>query len=371
MLETRAMLDEIRRWVEIETPTSAPENIGGLMDLVAAEFRALGAATRWIEGRDGYGKHLQAQSPWGGDGPGVLILSHLDTVHPIGTLASRLPFRIDGDRAYGPGIYDMKAGAYLALAAFRELVLHERRTPLPLRWLITADEEVGSPTSEEHIIEAGKLAKYVLVTEPGRDGGKCVTSRKGTARYTITFRGRPAHSGSRHADGRSAVREMARQILDLEALTDYSTGITTNVGLVQGGTAVNTIPEEARLELDVRLPNAVAMASVLPAIDALGSHDPEVQLTVTGGLDRPPYERSPATVALFEHARALAAEIGYQLDDTSSGGGSDGNFLADRLPVLDGVGADGAGAHTYDEHISISSLVPRATLLQRLMETLE
>ncbi|MCB1971476.1 MAG: M20 family metallopeptidase [Geminicoccaceae bacterium] len=365
------LLEEIRAWVEIETPTSAPQAVERLMDRVAAGFSTLGAPVSWIEGINGRGKHLEVRSPWGGDGPGILILSHLDTVHPVGTLADRLPFRIEGDRAYGPGIYDMKGGAFLGFAAFRELVREGKPTPLPLRWLFTSDEEVGSPTSRDHIRKAGDLARYVLVTEPGRDGGKCVTARKGTARHAIHFTGRPAHSGSRHAAGRSAIREMARHILELEAITDYEVGITTNVGIVSGGTAVNTIPEQARLDLDLRFPSEAAMNTALAAVRNRVSHDPDVSIRIEGGVDRPPYEKSPATAALFEHARVLAAELGFELDDTMSGGGSDGNFLAGRLPVLDGIGVDGDGAHTYHEHLLISSIVPRMQLMKRLMETLE
>ncbi|MCB2012247.1 MAG: M20 family metallopeptidase [Geminicoccaceae bacterium] len=371
MLDPKEMLEGIRRWVEIETPTSAPGEVARLMRDVAAGFADLGAGIGWIEERDGRGPHLELRSPWGGDGPGILILSHLDTVHPLGTLADRLPFRIDGDRAYGPGIYDMKAGAFLAFAAFRELVREGRETPLPLRWLITADEEVGSPTSREVIRAAGDKARHVLVTEPARDGGKCVTARKGTARYAIHFTGRAAHSGARHADGRSAIREMARHVLELEAITDHAAEITTNVGLVSGGTAVNTVAETARLDLDVRFPSEEAMRCALAAVEERKAHDGDVDIRIEGGLSRPPYERSAATARLYEHARGLAAEIGFELGETRSGGGSDGNFLADRLPVLDGIGIDGDGAHTLHEHMLISSMVPHAMLIRRLMETLE
>ncbi len=370
MFDAGEMLEEIRRWVAIESPTRAPAAVGHLMELVESEFRALGARTRRIPGRDGYADHLEVTAPWGGDGPGILILSHLDTVHPLGTLEDRLPFRIEGDRAFGPGIYDMKGGAYLGFAAFRALVLHERRTPLPLRWIFTGDEEVGSPTSRDLVREAGRRAKYVLVTEPARDGGKCVTARKGVARFTMRLHGRPAHSGSRHGDGRSAVRELAHQILALEGFTDYARGITVNVGMVSGGTAVNVVPEHAEAAIDLRVPRITDAERLVPRFLERVPVDPDVTITVEGGLDRPPYEKTPATAALFEHARGLAREIGFELEDTATGGGSDGNFLADRLPVLDGLGVDGDGAHTMEEHLLISSLVPRATLLLRLFETL-
>ncbi len=370
MFDAAEMLEEIRRWVEIETPTAAPAQVGRLMEIVESEFRALGAHTRRIPGRDGYADHLEVAAPWGGEEPGILILSHLDTVHPLGTLAGDLPFRVEGDRAYGPGIYDMKGGAYLGFAAFRALVLHERTTPLPLRWIFTGDEEVGSPTSRELVREAGRRAKYVLVTEPARDGGKCVTARKGVARFTMRLRGRPAHSGARHHEGRSAVRELARQILALEGFTDYARGITVNVGIVSGGTAVNVVPARAEAAIDLRVPRVEDAERLVPLFLDRVPTDPDVTITVEGGLDRPPYEKTAATAALFEQARALAREIGFELEDAASGGGSDGNFLADRLPVLDGLGVDGGGAHTMQEHLLISSLVPRATLLMRLFETL-
>jgi len=370
MFDSQDLLDEIRQWVAIETPTRHRAGLDHLLELVAVEFRTLGAKVRTIPGRDGYANHLEIASPWGGDGPGILVLSHLDTVHPVGTIERDLAFRVEGDRAYGPGIYDMKAGAFLGFAAFRSLVLAHEETPLPIRWLITSDEEVGSPTSEPLIRAAGDNAKYVLVTEPARDGGKCVTARKGTARYKIRFHGRPAHSGGRHQDGRSAIKEMARHIIELEGLTDYARGITTNVGLVEGGTAVNTIPEHAALELDVRLPSPEVIDGLLGRIEKRVAEDPDVAISLEGGLDRPPYVRTEATAALVAHARPLAAEVGIDLEETSSGGGSDGNFLADRLPVLDGIGADGGGAHTLEEHIMVSSLAPRAQWMKRLFETL-
>ncbi len=370
MFDAQEMLEEIRHWVEIETPTGAPAALNHLMEIVETEFRALGAHTRRIPGREGYGDHLEVAAPWGGDGPGILVLSHLDTVHPVGTLADGLPFRIEGDRAYGPGIYDMKGGAYLGFAAFRNLVLHERTTPLPLHWIFTADEEVGSPTSRDVIRDAGRKAKYVLVTEPARDGGKCVTARKGVARFVMRLRGRPSHSGARHRDGRSAVRELAHQILALEAFTDYARGITVNVGIVSGGTAVNVVPEHAEALIDLRVPRIEDAKRLVPRFLERIPVDPDVTIAVEGGLDRPPYEKTEATAALFEHARELARELGFELEDAASGGGSDGNFLADRLPVLDGLGVDGAGAHTMEEHLLVSSLAPRATLLMRLFETL-
>ncbi|MDX6749028.1 M20 family metallopeptidase [Geminicoccaceae bacterium 1502E] len=371
MFDANAILEEIREWVELETPTSAPEAVTGMMERVAAQFRGIGLETRIVPARDGMGANLLVETPWGKDEPGILVLSHLDTVHPVGTLASTLPFRVEGDKAFGPGIYDMKGGAFLAFAAMRAILAEGGRPKLPVRWVIASDEEVGSPTSRALIEAAGDRAKHVLVTEPARFGGKCVTARKGSARYVVRFHGRPAHSGGNHADGRSAIKEMARQILALEALTDYERGVTVNVGIVSGGTALNVIPEHATAEVDVRLPDPASVEEVLPRITGLKPFDEDVAITVEGQLNRPPYVKTPAITALLEKAQKLAAEIGFELVDTASGGGSDGNFLAGRLPVLDGLGVDGAGAHTQEEHILISSIVPRATLMKRLLETLD
>jgi glutamate carboxypeptidase len=369
-LETGRMLEEIRAWVELETPTPVTANIDRLMDDVAGQLRAIGLAVEEIAGREGCAKHLLATTPGAAEQPGVLVLSHLDTVHPVGTLASTLPFRVEGDRAYGPGIYDMKGGAYLAFAALRELAEAGRTPALPVRWLVTSDEEIGSPTSRELIEREGERARFVLVTEPARDGGKCVTARKGTARYRIRFHGRPAHSGARHQDGRSAIRELCRQVAELEELTDYARGLTVNVGVIKGGTAFNVVPEHAEAWVDVRLPDAETAAAVLPKIVHRAARDLDVLISVEGGVNRPPYTKTEGTADLLSRAQILAREIGFELDDTASGGGSDGNFLADRLPVLDGLGVDGNGAHTQEEHLLISSLEPRARLLMRLLETL-
>jgi glutamate carboxypeptidase len=210
------ILDGIRSWVEIETPTEAPEQVNKLASLVAGLYRDLPASIERVAGRDGCGDHLVARSSWGQDAPGILILSHLDTVHPIGFI-ERLPFKIEDDSAFGPGIYDMKGGAYLAYHAFRRLCADGSRSPLGITQLYVSDEEIGSPTSRALIEREGQKAKYVLVTEPARDGGKIVTGRKGVGRFEVFIKGVPAHSGTRPQDGRSAIRELANVIQALEA----------------------------------------------------------------------------------------------------------------------------------------------------------
>jgi len=365
--DPQTILDGIRRWVEMETPTEAPEQVNLLASLVADGYRDLPATVERIAGCDGCGDHLVARSSWGQDHPGILVLSHLDTVHPLGFIE---PFRIEGDSAFGPGIYDMKGGAYLAYHAFRQLCAAAERSPLGVTQLYVSDEEIGSPTSRALIEAEGRKAKYVLVTEPARDGGKVVTGRKGVARFEVFIKGVPAHSGTRPQDGRSAIRELGNIIQTLEAMNDPKRGVTVNVGVVRGGTRSNVIAEEAYAEVDMRVPTIADSDELVPKILNLTSRTDGVSVKVTGGLNRPPYEKGNAGAALFEHARTLATELGIDLVDTATGGGSDGNFTAPHTATLDGLGVDGQGAHTHYEQLYISSIEPRARLLHRLYQTL-
>jgi glutamate carboxypeptidase len=367
--DPKTILDGIRRWVEIETPTEAPDQVNRLATLVADGYRDLPVAIERIAGHSGCGDHIVVRSSWGQPAPGILVLSHLDTVHPLGFIA-RLPFRIEGDSAFGPGIYDMKGGAYLAYHAFAQLCATPARSPLGITQLYVSDEEIGSPTSRALIEAEGRKAKYVLVTEPARDGGKIVTGRKGVGRFEVFVTGVPAHAGSRPADGRSAIRELANIIQTLEAMNDLNRGVTVNVGVVRGGTRPNVIAEQAYAEVDLRVPSIAAADDLVARILNLKSRTEGVSVKVTGGLNRPPYEKGNAGAALYEHARTLAAELGFDLLDTFTGGGSDGNFTAPHTATLDGLGVDGKGAHTHYEQMYISSIEPRARLLHRLYQTL-
>jgi len=370
VIDAEEILDGIREWVEIETPSHDGAAVNRLVTRVADQMRAIGATIERAPGRDGYGDILKAEMP-GGEEPGILVVSHLDTVHPIGTLQT-LPFRREGDSVYGPGIYDMKGGAYLAYYAARHLVRAGATPPLKITFLFVPEEEVGSPTSRATIEREAVKAKYVLVTEPARDGGKVVTGRKGVGRFDIVAKGRPAHAGVRHQDGRSAIREMARQILAIEAMTDYARGITTNVGEIAGGTGINVVPAECRIGVDLRFPDAETGEEVCAKIRALTPHDPDVTLTIEGGVNRPPYRKDAGIARLYDHAKALADEIGIEFGEVpQTGGGSDGNFTAALgIPTLDGLGVDGKGAHTDYEQMYYSSLAPRARLWVRLFETL-
>jgi glutamate carboxypeptidase len=367
--DCQTILDGIRRWVEIETPTEAPDQVNRLATLVADGYRDLPAMIERIGGRDGCGDHIVARSSWGQSEPGILVLSHLDTVHPLGFI-ERLPFRVDGDSAFGPGIYDMKGGAYLAYHAFRQVCTAPARSPLGVTQLYVSDEEIGSPTSRVLIEAEGRKAKYVLVTEPARDGGKIVTGRKGVARFEVFVKGIPTHAGTRPQDGRSAIRELANIIQTLEAMNDIKRGVTVNVGVVRGGTRPNVIAEEAYAEVDMRVPTLADADDLVPRILNLKSRTEGVAVRVVGELNRPPYEKGSAGAALYEHAKTLAAEIGFDLVDSSTGGGSDGNFTAPHTATLDGLGVDGQGAHTHFEQMYISSIEPRARLLHRLYQTL-
>lgn len=371
-LDAEEILAGVLSWVEIESPSHDGEAVNGMVSQVESEARTMGLGIDRTPGRDGFGDILKCRTPWGGDGPGILVLSHLDTVHPVGIKETKNPIRREDDKVYGPGIYDMKAGAYIALHAMRHLIREGKQTPLPVTFMFIPEEEIGSPTSKAMIAEEGKKNKYVLVTEPAREGGKIVTARNGRLQYEIKVKGVPAHAGARHMDGRSAIREMAHIILKLEALTDYDKGQTCSVGIINGGTLTNVVPEDCTISVDIRIPDMDAAHEVMAYVEGLTPEDPDCVITVDGGVDRPPYEKFEGIEKLFEHAKACAAEIGFELQDLKTGGGSDGNFTgALGIPTLDGLGADGHGAHSNDEFIYYSSLVERCRLMIRMMETLE
>lgn len=371
-IDAQEIMEGIVEWVEAETPSHEPEALNKLADRFEVQYSEIGLEIERTKGEDNWGDLFRARTPGMGDEPGILVLSHFDTVHPIGTKEGDNAIRREGDKLYGPGIYDMKAGAHLAYYAYRHLVRLGKKPKLPVTFMQIPEEEVGSPYTRKYIEEEAKRAKYVLVTEPARDGGKVVTARKGVARFEMKAIGRPAHSGAMHQDGRSAIKEIAKQILDIEALTDYERGVTTNVGLITGGTGVNVVPRECAVEIDMRVVTAADGEEYSEKILNLKPYDPDVTLEISGGMNRPPYELRAENEALFEHARKVSAEF-LDLQATKlTGGGSDGNFTAALgTPTLDGLGADGAGAHTLDEYVLISSFEPRARMWVRLFETLE
>lgn len=370
-IDPEEILAGIREWVAIETPSANGAAVNRLVDLVERQLRDVGQRVERRRGRDGFGDVLIGRSPWGAGEKGILVVAHLDTVHPEGSLGGPIRWRRDGDSIHGPGIYDMKAGGYMGFYAYRHLVRLGRRTTLPITFLFVPEEEVGSPTSREIIEREAARAKYALVVEPARDGGKIVLARKGAAMFTVRAHGRAAHAGMRHQDGRSAIKEMALQIVDLEGMTDYDSGLTVSVGTVRGGTVINVVPAFCQIDVDMRIPSPDLVDASVERVLGLKPYDADVSIEVEGGLNRPPYETDAGIAALFEHAKGLAREIGFELEGVKTGGGSDGNFTAALgVPTLDGLGADGRGAHAPDEQIYFSSLRPRTELLLRLFETL-
>jgi glutamate carboxypeptidase len=369
--DTEGMAAVLQGWVARESPTLDAAAVNKMQDLVQAFFSVDCCAVERISGINGLGDTLKVTAGVPNGEPSLLVLSHVDTVHPLKTIERDLPLKRDGDRLYGPGIYDMKGGAFLASEAFRD-VASKGTARRPLVFLFTPDEEIGSPTTRAIIEDEARRAAVTLVTEPARDGGCIVTARKGVGRFDVQIEGVPAHSGSRHQDGRSAIREAARQILAIEALTDYSRGVTTSVATVQGGTAPNVIPQHCRFSVDLRVTNVPDGQHFERHILMLKAQDPDVKVHVTGGMNRPPMAKTPEIQALYQHAAKLAGELGFALPEAAmTGGGSDGNFTAAiGTPTLDGLGCDGDGAHTLNEHCFVSSLAPRAALMARLLETL-
>jgi glutamate carboxypeptidase len=370
--DKNAMIDGISKWVNIESPTTDVAGVEAMLDLVVQEFAGLPVKITRTPPVNGFGGMVQVDYGFEKNTKGILVLSHLDTVHPLGTLETRLPLRIEGDKFFGPGLLDMKGGAYIALEAFRSLLKAGIKPQLPVTFLFTPDEEVGSPTSRSKIEELARKAAFALITEPCRAGGKCVTARKGVGRYVMKVTGRPAHSGAWHQDGRSAINELARQITAIEAMTDYTRGITTTVGLISGGTAANVVPEFASCEIDLRVPNVEIAREMEAKILALTPQTPDCVLEISGAMNRPPFSKTKLEEGLFEKAQAVGQHLGFTLEDVPmTGGGSDANFTAALgVPSLDGLGIEGAGAHTLSEYGLISSLERQTRLMAGLLETL-
>lgn len=366
-----ALLNAIRALVERETKSRAAAQLDEIAHFVAAQLREMGGEIISLS-QPGYGTHLRAGFNFAHDprAPRVLVIGHLDTVWPIGTLA-RLPFRVTPEgRAHGPGIFDMKAGIATVIEALRTIVAQKLPTKRPITLLLTCDEEIGSQTSRSLVEEEAKQAAVALVLEPPVPGGIVKTGRKGIGTFTIRARGRAAHAGLDPSKGVNAIVELAHQTLRLAALNDHAQGISVSVGIINGGTGINVIPAEAEAKVDVRFWTAEDGEKIVNTIRGLQPVLNEAQLEISGDINRPPMPRSEANIALYEHARELAAELGFQLDDAMVGGGSDGNFTAALgVPTLDGLGVDGAGAHAEHEHIIISDLPRRAALLTRLLQT--
>jgi len=371
--ERRAeLLALVERYVGFETPSHDKARCDVLVDHLAGHFAALGAVERVAN--LGGGDHLRIRVAAPGapaDARPALVLCHYDTVWAAGTLAAR-PFRVDGDTAYGPGAYDMKASLALAEHALRAAGGLGLSLPRPVTLLFTSDEEIGSLSSRALIEGEARGAAYVLVLEPPVEPhGALKTARKGGGVFTVAIGGRSAHAGVEPEKGVSAITEMAHQILAINGLADPAKGTTLNVGLVEGGTRPNVVPDAARLVVDARAWTMDEARRLEAAFAGLRPATLGATVAVSGGIRRPPMERGPATAELFARARVIGAELGLDLVEGSTGGGSDGNFTAALgVPTLDGLGTPGQGAHAEHEQIHIPGLIERGALLAALLTAL-
>ncbi len=370
-LDTETLLAGLKRWVECESPTYDSAAVSRMVALASEDLREMGVTVETIPGPPGLGDCARAAFPHLRSGePGILILAHFDTVHPMGTL-EKLPFRIEDGRCYGPGILDMKGGTFAAAHAVRALAETGQQTPLPVTMLLTSDEEIGTPGTRDLILEEAKRHKYVLVPEPGRPGNGVTTGRYAIARFNIAATGRASHAGVRLKEGRSAIREMARQILAIEAMTTED--CTFSVGVVHGGQWVNCVSKECCGEVLSMAKRQADLDAGIERMLALSHADQEgagfkVELSVV----RPVWEPDAGTMRLYETANAIAKDLGFELPHGSEGGGSDGNFTgAAGIPTLDGLGVRGNGFHTLNEYIEIDSLQERARLMAGLMMALD
>jgi glutamate carboxypeptidase len=358
-----AMAGTLEQWVMLESPSDEQEAVNALGDLVARAFKGVGATVERLP-QVAFGDHLRAS--WGQGDRELLLLGHLDTVWPLGEVQRR-PFRVSQDKASGPGAFDMKGGLVIALYAVMALQELDLKPTHRLVFLFNSDEEVGSLTSRPFIEEEARRSEAVLVLEPSRDNA-LITWRKGVGRFELEVQGLASHSGAAHERGVSAVQELAHQILHLEAMTDYGRGTTVNVGVVEGGSKVNVRPASAWAAIDLRVLTAGEGRRMTEAMLGLQPANPETTLIVSGGMNRPPWEASPASEALFERAQLVGATLGLDLWPAGTGGGSDGNFSAALgVPTLDGLGVVGNDAHALTEWVDLTSLPVRAALLAELV----
>jgi glutamate carboxypeptidase len=361
-----ATLDMLKQLAELESPSDDKAALDRFADRMELELARLGG--RVIRYKQPVrGDHLEAH--WGSVDPQkrILVLCHVDTVHPLGTLA-RMPLVERDGRLHGPGVEDMKGGITIFLTAVRLLREKKAWTERPVTALFTSDEEIGSETSRSLIEQQARRSALVLCLEPSMPDGSLKTWRKGVGDFELTTRGRAAHAGSDHQVGRNAIEEMAHQVLAIQSLTNYEKGTTLNVGVINGGTRPNVVPDKAHALIDLRVIDPQEAERVARLLLSLQAVMDGTTLEVTGGMNRPPMPRDERMVQTFQKAKAIAARLGLALTEGGTGGGSDANFVAPLgVPVLDGLGARGDGAHSEREHILISSLAERSALLAALL----
>jgi glutamate carboxypeptidase len=358
----------IRDLVEIESPSDNKAAVNRIAEAVAEKFFRLRGVLRIHQAKD-FGDHLQVSFAGRSDAPPLLLLGHYDTVYPLGTLAE-MPCRVDADKITGPGVLDMKSGIALMLHALAGLQEWHGALPRPVTVLLVSDEEVGSDSSRAITEALAKKSAAVLVLEPSYGlQGAVKTARKGVGEYLVKVTGKASHAGLDFEKGANAILELARQIEAISAFTDLKKGLTVNVGIVSGGSRTNVVPSEAVAQVDVRIKRLKDAAGIDKRIRNLRPLNRKCKIEVSGGINRPPMERSAGVAALYAKAVVIARELGWKLSEAAVGGGSDGNFTAGLgIPTLDGLGGVGDGAHATHEHILISELPRRAALLAGLIE---
>lgn len=363
--DTEALLGEILKWVSIETSSERPDLIDLLLDHVESMFEGLPVVRQRIPARDGRGGQLVLRyDPERSNAPPLMFMGHIDTVWAAGTLEDR-PIRREGDKVFGPGIFDMKAGSCLATMTLLTLARESIAPPRPVVVYLNGDEETGSHASRDTIAELGGSSAMIMVPEPSFEApGTVITARKGWGNFRIEATGVSAHAGGSLHEGRSAIREIARQVIDIELLTSTETHATFNVGTIGGGTRPNVVPEFCWAEVDMRTDTQADAERMTAHLLALTPHDSDVTLRVTGGINTPPFQRSAEVLKLYEATLVLADKLDLPIAETSRGGVSDGNLVAALgKPVLVGLGCSGAGAHALHEHILASTIAPRAALM--------
>jgi glutamate carboxypeptidase len=363
------IVQTIRQLVESESPSDNKQAVDRLGELLAGRFEGLGGHAKFHRVQN-FGNHLQVDFAGARSGKPLLLLGHLDTVYPLGALAT-MPCRVRDGRLWGPGSFDMKSGIALMLHAIEALrAWHEDTLPRPVTVLLVSDEEVGSDTSRLITENLAKKSAAVLVLEPSHGPkGAVKTARKGVGEYVLKVTGKAAHSGLDFEKGESAILELARQIVAIQKLIDLKRGLTLNIGTVQGGTRVNVIPAEASAVLDVRVARKQDAAGIDRKLRSLKPFNRKCKLAITGGINRPPMERTAMVAQLYKKAAEIAKHLGWTLGEAAVGGGSDGNFTAGLgIPTLDGLGGVGEGAHATHESILISELPRRTALLAALIE---
>jgi glutamate carboxypeptidase len=361
---TSAILDLLRRLVEMESPTTDKAHVDALGQFAAQRAAEAGATLRPFA-QPTAGDHWLAE--WGEGPDGLLLLAHLDTVHPLGTL-ERMPWSVEDGRATGPGSIDMKGGIAVALAALGALSGAGMLPRHPIRILFTSDEETGSRTSRALIEELARQHRAVFCLEPAMPDGALKTWRKGTGLFILEVTGVPSHAGNSPESGVNAIVEMAHQILRVQALARPEAGTTISTGTIEGGTRTNVVPARCRAKVDIRVLEIPEQARLSQAFQDLQPVLPGAKIAVSGGWNRPPMARTPTMAAAFGRARTIAKGLGLDLQESGTGGGSDANFVAALgVPVLDGLGPLGNGAHSDHEFVMVSSLPERAALLAALL----